>query len=81
LLLPTQSAVQQILSRYKEEKNKELYLKYLKLAAETGIIEAQHNLGCEYYEGKIVTKDEVKALAWFMHAAANGYVESKVSIG
>jgi TPR repeat protein len=25
-----------------------------------------------------MAKDEVKALSWFIHAAANGYVESKV---
>jgi TPR repeat protein len=49
-------------------------VKYLKLAAESGIIEAQHNLGCEYLDGLRLKKDEVKALAWFLHAGANGFI-------
>ncbi len=51
-----------------------MYIKYLRLAAEAGVIEAQHNLGCEYLEGKIVNKNDVKALGWFVHAGANGYI-------
>lgn len=50
------------------------------MAAESGVMQAQHNLGCEYLEGGKVKKDEVKALAWFMHAGANGFIESKVII-
>ena len=74
MLLPHEPAVKTKIRRYKAEEKKDLYLKYLKLAAETGIIEAQHNLGCEYLEGKSLPKDEVKALAWFIHAGANGFV-------
>ena len=61
------------------KQREKLYLKYLKMAAEAGVIEAQHNLGCEYLDGKRMPKDEVKALAWFLHASANGFIESKVN--
>ena len=66
--------------QYLKEKRIELYMKYLKMAAQGGIIQAQHNLGCEYLEGERIKKDEVKAMAWFTHAGANGFIQSKVVI-
>lgn len=61
-----------------EKKNPELQLFYTKRAAELGLIEAQHNLGCMYMEGEIVPYDGLKALAWFTHAGAHGFAHSKV---
>ena len=50
------------------------------MAAEAGAMEAQHNLGCEYLDGKQLPKDEVKALTWFLHAAVYGFVQAKVHL-
>ena len=55
-------------------------MKYLKMAAESGVVEAQHNLGCQYLEGKNLKKDDLKALAWFLQASANGFIESKFNV-
>ena len=36
---------------YKEEGSFDLYKKYLLMASEAGVVEAQHNLGVEYSIG------------------------------
>ncbi len=48
----------------------------MKKSAELGLVDAQHNLGCIYNEGKIVKKDQLKALAWFTHAGSGGFSAS-----
>lgn len=45
----------------------------------TGLVEAQHNLGVMYLEGKIVKYNGLKAMAWFSHAGAAGFAHSQVS--
>lgn len=57
-----------------------MYKKYLVKASESGVVEAQHNLGIEYTKGEHFPKDEVKALAWFLQAAAHGFVYSKYNL-
>ncbi len=37
----------------------------MKKAAELGMVEAQHNLGCMYIEKKVIEYNAIKALAWF----------------
>lgn len=51
----------------------------MKKAAELGSLEAQHNLAVEYLEGTKIEKNEVKALAWFIHAGAHGFAHSNVN--
>eukprot|EP01016_Furgasonia_blochmanni_P014549 TRINITY_DN1764_c0_g2_i4.p1 TRINITY_DN1764_c0_g2~~TRINITY_DN1764_c0_g2_i4.p1 ORF type:complete len:297 (-),score=57.20 TRINITY_DN1764_c0_g2_i4:156-1046(-) len=58
-------------------KDPELEFSYTKTAAEMGLIEAQHNLACMYLEARIVGYDSLKALAWFTHAGAGGFVHSQ----
>ncbi len=60
-----------------EKKNPELEFFYTRKAAEMGLPEAQHNLGVFYLEGKITKQDSLKALAWFSHAGAHGFVHSQ----
>lgn len=55
-------------------------MKYLKEAAESGVISAQHNLANEYMVGKNVEKDDIKAYAWFKQAAIQGFIYSKVAV-
>jgi TPR repeat protein len=57
-----------------------MYKKYLLIASEMGVTEAQHNLGLEYLSGVHFPKDEVKAIAWFLHASAHGFVFSKYNL-
>lgn len=59
-----------------EKKNKELEFFYTKQAAELGLTEAQHNLGCMYMEGEITKYDSLKALSWFSYAGAAGFQHS-----
>lgn len=46
-------------------KNNELVYIYMKKAAELGLVEAQHSLGCMYIEKNNIPYDSLKALAWF----------------
>ena len=48
----------------------------MKKAAELGLTEAMHNLAVMYKEGKIVQKNELKALSWFVHAGNLGFIPS-----
>ncbi len=50
----------------------------MKKAAELGIVEAQHNLGCMYIENKVTEYNSIKALAWFTQAASAGFLHSMV---
>jgi len=42
---------------------------YTLKAAELGMVEAMHNLGVQYLEGKIVEYDSMKAASWFNRAS------------
>ncbi|KRX01629.1 hypothetical protein PPERSA_03713 [Pseudocohnilembus persalinus] len=55
------------------KKDENLYYYYTKKAAEMGVVEAQHNLGLIYLEGKSVKFDAIKALAWFTQAGAQNF--------
>ena len=57
-----------------------LFRKYLVLASEAGVIEAQHNLGIEYLRGDFFPKSEVKAFSWFLHASAHNFIYSKYNL-
>lgn len=46
------------------EKDPKLQVFYTKMAAELGLAEAQHNLGCMYMEKILVPYNGVKAMAW-----------------
>ena len=58
------------------ELNSELEILYMKRAAELGLPDAQHNLGCMYLERKVLKYNSLKAAAWFSQAAAGGYISS-----
>lgn len=45
--------------------------------AETGIAEAQYNVGRMYAYGEGVAKDYVEAYAWFILSARNGRIEGR----
>ena len=61
-----------------EKPNPELEYLYTKKAAELGLTEAQHNLGCMYLDGNLVKYDSLKALGWFSMAGAAGFEHSQV---
>lgn len=67
---------------YKEgiicERNEQLEFHYMKRAAELGLLDAQHNLAVMYKEGRLVKKDDLKALAWFTQAGNFGFPMSMV---
>lgn len=53
----------------------------LKVAAQSGILEAQHDLGVAYLKGRGVESSEENAAKWFQKAAARGYTASEVEYG
>lgn len=61
-----------------EKKDKSLEYFYTKQAAELGLTEAQHNLGCMYLEGELTKYDSLKALSWFSFAGAANFPHSQV---
>ena len=63
-----------------EEKNPKLEYYYTKKAAELGIVEAMHNLGCIYIEGIITDYNSLKAISWFTHAGAFGLDYSLINV-
>ena len=42
---------------------------YTLKAAELGLVEAMHNLGTIYLEGKIVEYNSIKSVSWFLRAS------------
>ena len=46
--------------------------RYTLRAAEAGDVDAQRNIGNDYYFGHGVAKDMVQSLAWYRKAAAQG---------
>lgn len=49
---------------------------YTKRAAELGMLEAMHNLGVIYLEGRAIPQDSFKAVAWFHRASSFGFSHS-----
>ena len=50
-------------------------------AAERGNAEAYHNIGCEYFNGEGVERDEKKAMHYWEQAAMNGNASSRFNLG
>lgn len=61
----------------KASGNLESSMSLLKVAAEIGLLEAQHNLAVEYSE----QGEELKSLAWFLNAAKYNFFPSMVNVG
>ena len=55
-----------------EEPDPYLQLLYLKRSAEEGYVAAQHMLGGAYHAGKLVERNDRRALAWLREAVRNG---------
>lgn len=55
------------------EREPEKAVELFRAAADQMDAEAQYYLGYAYLDGMGVEADQVAALAWFMHSAANGY--------
>jgi TPR repeat protein len=55
-------------------------VRYYRLAADQGYMDAQYQLGCHYEAGKGVTKDSNEAKRWFRLAAAQGHVDAQKRI-
>lgn len=64
-----------IMSQENGEPDK--YYLLMKSAAERGLLEAQHNLGCFYLEKNEITK----AMGWFIHAGKFDFYPSMINIG
>ena len=54
-------------------------VKWYRMAAEAGIVEAQNNLGFMYSKGHGISKDIIAAYMWFSLAAAQGYENAAVA--
>ncbi|MCB1657202.1 MAG: SEL1-like repeat protein, partial [Pseudomonadales bacterium] len=50
-------------------------------AAEAGDAKAQNKLGDMYYYGKVIAKDEVKAVEWYTKSAEQGYAKAQSNLG
>ena len=50
-------------------------------AAEAGDAKAQNKLGDMYYYGKVIAKDEVKAIEWYTKSAEQGYAAAQTNLG
>ena len=56
-------------------------VKWLRKAAEQGLVEAQYNLGSMYNSGLGVTQDPVEAFQWFRKAAQQGVESAQKNVG
>ncbi|MDR1724873.1 MAG: sel1 repeat family protein [Bacteroidales bacterium] len=52
-----------------------------RVAAESGIVDAQYQLGRCYYEGLGVERNIPEALAWYNRAATKGYAPAQNALG
>ena len=50
-------------------------------AADAGDAKAQNKLGDMYYYGKVIAKDEVKAVGWYIKSAEQGYAKAQSNLG
>jgi len=48
--------------------------------AESGLVEAQYNLGLIYYEAKGVPRDPAEAQRWFLAAAEQGFARAQYRV-
>ena len=54
-------------------------LRWLRRAADAGLMQAQYNMGLLYESGRTVRKSLTEATAWFERAAEQGHTEAQVS--
>jgi TPR repeat protein len=59
----------------------ETAVKWYKLAAEQGLVEAQYNLGGMYDYGRGVPQDDETAVKWYRLAAEQGNVFAQYNLG
>jgi TPR repeat protein len=59
------------------DKNLSEAVRYYRLAADQGYMDAQYELGCRYEAGGGVTKDSNEAKRWFRLAAAQGHIDAQ----
>ena len=63
------------------DKNVAEGVRYIRMAAEGGDVEAKYSLGIFYYEGEGVSQDYNIALDWLRQAADEGYAPAQYSLG
>lgn len=56
-------------------------LRWLRLAADNGLAEAQFNLGGMYTNGDGVIQDDAEAVRWYRRAATQGYAAAQNGLG
>jgi hypothetical protein len=56
-------------------------VKWFRLAAETGLAQAQYNLGVMYGDGEGVPQDDKEAVKWYQLAAEQGVTEAQIKLG
>ena len=56
-------------------------VKWYRLAAEQGHVEAQHDLGVMYKRGEGVPQDYTEAAKWYRLAAEQGHVTAQANLG
>lgn len=54
-------------------------LRWLRRAADAGMMQAQYNMGLLYENGAVVPKSLTEATAWFERAAEQGHTDAQVS--
>jgi uncharacterized protein len=55
-------------------------LRWLRRAADAGLMQAQYNMGLLYESGRAVRKSLSEATAWFQRAAEQGHTDAQVSV-
>lgn len=63
------------------QSDQEIAFRWMKQAAEQGLLIAQTNMGVSYLNGDGVSADEVQAVAWFQGAADANYPAALVALG
>ena len=56
-------------------------VKWLRMAAEQGVVGAQFVLGRMYYYGEGVTENDAEAMSWYRKAAEQGYAAAQGILG
>jgi TPR repeat protein len=64
-----------------QEGNVEIRRQLLNLAANIGHREAQYHLACEYYKGKIFSKNLESTILWLERSASRGHVRAQFELG
>lgn len=63
------------------QKNPNEALKWLKISAEAGLVDAKIDLGLMYLEGRLVEKDEKSAFQLFLEASNSDHTEALYNAG